>query len=230
MSGSLAPAFYFTAEDANGIPYNGAKLYFYLSGTSTPASVYHDAALNTAWAFPAVTDSAGRIVVYLDPAIGNLKLILNDPNDVPFGPTVDPVNPTNAPGAVGVGGAQFTFGSNSSASVIATTYAVGATYDKLQPGSSVWNINSAFLAGTYVLEVAGVQDVSGTLTVILVNLTDGATETPIATCAITSTTGETVQSTAITFAVGGTVKSYGIKAKVSANDGFIIGARIVRTA
>lgn len=227
-TGALAPAYWFTALDDTGTIMNGAKLYFYLSGTLTPATVYHDAALGTPWTFPATTDSAGRIVVYLDPSLGNLKLVMTDSNGVPVGPTVDPIGPTNA-GTVGLG-EIFVFCSNSASLVTNTTYTSGATFDKLQAGSSVWSIDSATLTGTYVLEVVGVQNTSGTLTVALVNITDGAPDTPIATCAITSTTGERVVSTAITFAAGGAAKQYGIKAKVSANSGFVIGARITRTA
>lgn len=230
MSGALLPQVFPTLEDANGTPYNGAHLYFYLSGTLTPAAVYHDAALVTPWTFPAVTDSAGRIIVYLDPLLGNLKLVMTDPNDVPFGSTIDPVGPTNAGAFGGVGSSPFDFGSNSSAVVTATSYASGATYDKLHPGTSVWRVDSATLSGTYVLEAVGVKVTSGTLTVALVNLTD-APDTPIATVAITSLTGETGQSGAITFPAGGAVKSYGIKTIVSAaaNPGYLIGARSVRT-
>src|SRR5262249_22941584 len=116
------------------------------------------------------------------------------------------------------------------AAITQTSYPSGATYDKLQPGASVWVVDSATLSGTYVLEATGLQNTAGTLTVALVNLTDGAPDTPIATCAITSATGETKDSSAIVFPSGGVAKSFGIKVKVSANTGFLIGARIVRTA
>lgn len=48
------------ALDENGVPLSGAKYYFYLSGTTTPATVYSDAALSTPHANPVVADSAGR--------------------------------------------------------------------------------------------------------------------------------------------------------------------------
>lgn len=37
---------YIHVEDANGNPYVGAKLYVYLTGTTTPAAIYSDAALS----------------------------------------------------------------------------------------------------------------------------------------------------------------------------------------
>lgn len=226
--GTLAPAFWFTALDDNGVIMPGALLSFFLSGTSTPATVYHDADLSAPWTQPAECDMFGRIVVYLDPAVGNLKLTMTDADGNPVGPTVDPVTPTNA-GASGLG-TVFDFGSNSAAVVTQTSYNSGATFDQLQPGSSVWNVDPATLSGTYVLEAQGVQDTAGTLTVALVNLSDGSPDTPIATVAITSTTGERGQSAAIVFPAGGAAKNFGIKPKVSANSGFVIGARIVRTA
>lgn len=228
MAGALAPSYWFTALDDNGDPLVGAKLYFYLSGTLTPATVYHDAALGSPWAFPATTDSAGRIVVYLDPAEGNLKMVMTDADDVPVGDTVDPVEPTNA--GIAALSDIFVFCANSASVVSNTTYNSGATFDKLQPGSSVWSVDSDDLTGTYVLEINGVQVTAGTLTVALVNLSDGSPDTPIATATITSTTGARAVSSAITFAAGGSAKVYGIKAKVSANSGYVIGARITRTA
>jgi hypothetical protein len=229
-TGTLAPMFWWTAVDDNGLIVPGAIMNFYLSGTTTPATVYHDADLSSAWTQPPECDTFGRFLAYFDPAVGNLKLIMTDPDGNQLGPTVDPVTPTNAGAAGGVGSIPFDFGSNSSAVVTATAYASGALYTALHPGTSVWQVDSATLTGTFVLEAVGVQDTSGTLTVALVNLTDGAPDTPIATAAIDSLTGETVQSAAIVFPPGGAVKAYGIKTIVSANSGFLIGARIVRTA
>jgi hypothetical protein len=229
MAGALGPMLWWTIRDNNDVVVNGGKLYTYLSGTLTPASIYHDADLNTAYAFPAVSDSQGRIGYYMDPAIGNLKFQQTDENDVPCGfngGTVDPVAPTNA----GTAGAheEFVFCSNSAALVTNTTYTSGATFDKLHPGSSVWAFDSD-APGTYELEINGVMSAAGTLTVALVNLSDGAPDTPIATAFITSTTGARAVSGTVTFPAGGTTKVYGIKAIVSANSGFVTGARMNRT-
>lgn len=60
----------FQAEDANGLPYSGAKLYFYQSGTTTLITVYQDAAKATPHTNPVVADAAGtfaEIFVDTDP-------------------------------------------------------------------------------------------------------------------------------------------------------------------
>lgn len=232
MAGALGPMLWWTIVDNDGEAVNGGKLYTYLSGTLTPASIYHDADLTTAYTFPAVSDSLGRIGYYLDPALGNLKFAQTDADDVACGfngGVVDPVAPTNA--GVQALADVFVFCANSAAVVSATSYPSGATFDTLHPGSSVWSVDSdTLVGGTYVLEINGVQVTAGTLTVALVNLTDGAPDTPIATASVTSTTGARAVSSAITFATGGSSKVYGIKSQVSANSGFVIGARIRRTS
>ncbi len=229
--GALGPQLWWQIRDDNDLPVNGGRLYTYLSGTTTPASIYTDANLAVAYAFPAVSDSLGRIGYYMDPALGNLKFQQTDADDVPIGFNggfVDPVGPTNA--GVGIGAIIYDFNANSAASIVNTSYTSGAGFDKCQPGSSPWMVDPASLSGTYVLELTGVMVTSGTLTLALVNLTDGAPDTPIATATLSSLTGATAQSAAITFPVSGATRNFGIKPKVSANSGFVIGARIVKTA
>lgn len=71
----------FQAEDANGLPYSGAKLYFYQSGTTTGITVYQDAAKVTPHANPVVADAAGtfaEIFVDTDP----FKVVLKTSADV----------------------------------------------------------------------------------------------------------------------------------------------------
>ena len=65
--------------DANGDPLGGGKLFFYDSGTTTPATTYSDEAETTANANPVVLDAAGR-----QPDIfytGSLKVVLTDSDD-----------------------------------------------------------------------------------------------------------------------------------------------------
>jgi hypothetical protein len=61
----------------------GAKLYFYLTGTTTPQSVYQDFDLTTAHANPVVADSAGVFApIYLDPSVEAYRVKLTTSADV----------------------------------------------------------------------------------------------------------------------------------------------------
>lgn len=51
---------HFQAEDENGEPLAGALLYFYVTGTTTPITVYQDAGKAVSHTNPVVADSAGR--------------------------------------------------------------------------------------------------------------------------------------------------------------------------
>jgi len=124
----------------------------------------------------------------------------------------------------------FAFGAASGAPIVNTAYVAGAGFETLHPGTSVLERDSADLPGTYVLEATGLCYPAGTLTVAIVNLSDGAPNTPIATVTITNATGDVQRSGAITFGAPGTLKRYGIKPIVSANTGYLLGAHLVRTA
>lgn len=79
-----------TAFDSNGNPLSGAKLYFYLTGTSTPQDTFSDDALTTPRTNPVIADSAGRFpVIYL--GTNDYKVILTTSADVTIW-TVDPVH------------------------------------------------------------------------------------------------------------------------------------------
>lgn len=71
----------------------GAKAYFYVSGTSTPATVYQNAMLTTPHAVPVVADAAGVFApIYLDSSV-LYKVELQDTNGaVQSGYPVDPCN------------------------------------------------------------------------------------------------------------------------------------------
>ena len=76
-----------------GVLAPGWKVYFYLTGTTTPTPVYTTSALNVAHTQPVEADSAGVMpLIYLDPSIV-YKSVVYDENDVlqsDFG--ADPVN------------------------------------------------------------------------------------------------------------------------------------------
>jgi|SRR6185295_8617269 len=214
--------------DDNGDPLAGGFVFTYLSGTSTPATTYSDS-IGTPNANPVVLSAAGRCRIFLQPIA--YKFILTDANLVPVGLTMDPV--TASASAVGVNaglGEAFTFEGNSQAAVTLAAYPSGATFDMLHPGTAVLLEDSNNLVGTYVLRATGVVD-GGTLTVAVVNLSDGAPDTPLATLTITSTTGEVSTSGVITFGAAGIAKRYGIKTKMTGvNTGFAWGIVLVRTA
>jgi hypothetical protein len=70
MTGMLLSAPVFRAVDSNGAPMPGALLQFYVTGTTTPTSVYTSSALTTALSNPVVADAGGLFpAIYLDPTV-----------------------------------------------------------------------------------------------------------------------------------------------------------------
>ena len=77
----LMPLVRYRALDANGDPLNGAKLNFYIAGTSTRKDTYSDVALASANANPVVADSGGLFgPIYL--GTGAYKVVLTTSADV----------------------------------------------------------------------------------------------------------------------------------------------------
>jgi len=68
--------------DSSGLPYSGAKMYLYETGTTTEIPLYSDEALSTAIANPIVADAAG---VFAQAFIGNaytrFKIVITDADD-----------------------------------------------------------------------------------------------------------------------------------------------------
>jgi len=90
MAGSLLFNPVFDIRDANGAPISGGTATFYLTGTTTLASVYTDIDLTTPATNPQVADSAGRLSsIYLDPLVA-YKMVLKDDDGVTY-KTVDPI-------------------------------------------------------------------------------------------------------------------------------------------
>lgn len=80
--GTLAPTPILIAQDANGAPVSGAKAYFYLAGTSTPAPVYTDVGLLVAHQVPVVANGFGRFPeIFLSPG-ASYKLDMTTPAGV----------------------------------------------------------------------------------------------------------------------------------------------------
>lgn len=228
-TGSLMPALNQQYFDNNGNVLAGGKLASFLAGTSTPTPTYTDSGLLVPHANPIVLDAAGRAgAVYLDAL--SYKFTLRTSADVLLW-TVDNVQAVHLNQSAL--GEVFRFGGDSTSPVTVTAYPTGAGVDTLHAGTSIFRVDSADLpAGTYVLGGMLLGN-GGTLSASIVNLSDGAPNTPLTNGTITSanTTGELVEGTlAITFAAAGADKSYGIKTLVSAGFGFAWGIYLRRIA
>jgi hypothetical protein len=69
-TGVLLPAPVFVAVNGEGEPISGALLQFYLTGTTTPATIYADSGLTTPLSNPVVANGNGLFpAVYLDPTV-----------------------------------------------------------------------------------------------------------------------------------------------------------------
>ena len=226
MSGTLSPSPWFTFFEDTGAPLAGGKLYTYTAGTTTLAATYSDFALATPNANPIILDSAGRCGgIYLPAASFKYKLYYS--NDALFR-TQDNIPATGLSSAV-TGAPVYFMGGDPNSPVTDTSYPSGTTFDKCAAGTAWQSIDSSNLVGTFAIEGMLLAS-GGTVSVALVNLTDGSPDTPLATISSTSSTGERQRSSTITFATGGAAKTYALKTKVSAGYGFQWDAAIVRTS
>ncbi len=211
--------------DNNGDPLNGGFLYAYASGTSTPAITYSDYT-GTQNTWPVQLDSAGRAVIFV--AASTFKYTLTK-SDGTILWTVDGVPSTGlSQSIVGIGATAFQFGGAEWSPITNTSYATGTTADKWLANSSSFTIDSALLVGTFGLS-AMIEGRSGvTVTLGLMNLSDGSPNTPISTISGNSTTGATVTGTAISFATAGVAKTYAVKPLVASGSGFCWNAVLTR--
>lgn len=129
-------------------------------------------------------------------------------------------------------GIPFNFAGSANVGTLLTAFPSGATGDKLAPNTGIWNVDSVLLTGTYKLEAVLASEGGATVSLELVNLTDGSPDTALVTITSTSATGQRVQSSAITFAGAGAAKDYGVKLKSSsgASHAWAWSIRVIRTA
>lgn len=93
MAGSIFVRPKVAPINAGGVPYSGAKYTFYLTSTSTLASVYTDSALTTPHSNPVVADANGVFApIWLDPAV-TYRARLTTSSDVLI-EDVDPIQST----------------------------------------------------------------------------------------------------------------------------------------
>jgi hypothetical protein len=90
MAGQLAPPWVLQFLTANGQPLAQGRIYVYVAGTTTPATVYQDAALTQAHPNPVILDAAGRATIFLDS--GTYKFEIRNSQDVLEWPPVDNVS------------------------------------------------------------------------------------------------------------------------------------------
>jgi hypothetical protein len=78
----------------NAVAIPGAKLYFYVTGSDTLATIYSDEALTTPLANPVTADAAGRwSSIYMDSTV-TYRIVLKDSSDVTIpGHDTDPYLP-----------------------------------------------------------------------------------------------------------------------------------------
>lgn len=79
---TISPVPKFSAYDANGDPYVGAKLYTYQSGTTIPNTTWTDSTKATPNPNPITLDSKGQADVWIDSTNGKYRYKLVDPDGV----------------------------------------------------------------------------------------------------------------------------------------------------
>ena len=87
------------AFNANGIAEPGAKLFFYVTGTTAPAPIYTASTMDVEHENPVEANGAGRFPnIYLDEAV-TYRLVITDRNGSPLGVDVDPYTPGSIVGS-----------------------------------------------------------------------------------------------------------------------------------
>lgn len=151
----------FTPVDGSGNVYAGAKLYFYLTGTTTPVDTYADSGLLTPNANPVVADANGLFAsIYLDNSTV-YKAVLKTSADVTVW-TVDPL--TSLTSAAIIAALGYT-PANSAAS--ATSYmAADVALNNVSNFFDGPNTGSIGASGQkwFILAKAGVTDTAGAAT------------------------------------------------------------------
>ncbi len=227
MSYAIAPVARQQFFDANGAPLAGGKLYFYIAGTSTPQDTYQTS-VGTVNTNPIILDGSGYTPHGMFWANAAYKVSVTDANDVPIlALSQDGVASTGLNSA-NIGSVFYPMGAEQETVITDTVYPSGATFDKCVPDTSFFAIDSANLVGSYALQSMMKSIGGATITLSLVNLSDGAPDTPIVSVTSTSALGEQQTSTAITFAAGGASKNYGLKAVTSSSSGSVWACGIVK--
>jgi hypothetical protein len=173
LAGVLLPQVLVQQLNPNANPISGSAWYFYLTGTTTPAVVYADAALATPLSNPVVADSSGRMVnIYLDPTVvyrlkifsaagGTLIRDIDPANSLFADNGLANVNPEVGRSALG-GNGQLSLGdvaANADASINVTNYTAIAQRCA-DEGKVLWvPYGTGLINGT--LDIDGTFDIDG---------------------------------------------------------------------
>lgn len=223
--GTIAPSPKFTGLDDDANPVSNGKLYTYVAGTTTPLTVYQDVDLTVPHANPIRLDAGGRTAIYLPQVTVKFSLFTEDDALIW---TQDNVPATSLGEATGIG-EIFIFAGDPTSPVTNTVYPAGDTVDKTHAGSALLYVDSVNLLGTYVIEAMLMAAGGAEVSVAIVDLDDGDPDTPLASAASVSTTGELVQSGTVAFAAPGMSRRYGIKVKITGSgSGYVWGVRLVQ--
>lgn len=212
MAGTLLPAPFTYFTDDEGAPLVGGKIRTYVTGTSTPTPVYHDAGLTSAWDQPIIVPADGKVTMYQD--ADTIKMTVHDADDNLLA-TYDPIQSVALSGGGGSGGIAFNFGGDDYFPIIATALPSGTSLATWHPGTTILRIDSGDLVGDYGLQGILQSGTAETVTSSLVNLSQGSPDTPLVSISSSSTAGELQTSAAITFAAPGTARDYAVKSRTA---------------
>jgi len=142
------------AVDQNGAPMAGAKLQFYVTGTTTPTNVYSAANLSTPLSNPVAADAGGLFApIYLDPSVTYRCQLMSA-----AGVLIRDIDPLGGPLALAAGSISAVMLA-AGAALANLGYAplnkAGDTATNLLLSNTAWAVNSAGYLGLPVNEQDG---------------------------------------------------------------------------
>lgn len=225
-AGSLTPAPWLQFEDLNGAPCAGWFLYVYIAGTTTPLTVYQDAARTAAHPNPITLDAKGRCTIYLGPT-DVVKYVLKDLNLVPDR-TQDNVSTVALSAELAEALDNFrqaliAWPGSDATALLGTVYQAGLTKAVRAPGTGLFVIDTAV---DVLFEATLWADAGGTATIALFPTGDPNTKVTGSELTSSNADGERkVTAAPITLAPG----TYFIKghSNHAVNQAWAVGHRIV---
>lgn len=164
----IAPFGKYYAQDSNGAPLAGGKLYTYDAGTSTPKTTYTDKYATSANTNPVVLDANGYADVWLD--TGGYKFVLKDSldNTIWTQDNIDGGSATGYAATVITKSSGFSLSTNEQNAVIACTSSLTISLLPVATagdGFSAVIINTS--SGDVTLDPDGAETINGLSTLIV---------------------------------------------------------------